>query len=186
MLTIDLMLMRLAVDRVRLPGEPEWRGYLNRRTGEIVFVYDTEEDARWLGSKPPAYRTRAEINSSSDPWVKIPFHTILDVPDLAASSDPRATIAAMGDPTSVIAALCGTDSENGEYEELPTILRSLADPTGLDRKVCDAIRRKADKFVKEFILRQGIEAELVDDASDVEGPDPRAVQKDPPTAEGTP
>ena len=47
---IDLMTMRQAVDKVRLPGEPENQGYLNRRTGEVVFVSNTEEDACWASA----------------------------------------------------------------------------------------------------------------------------------------
>lgn len=70
---IDLTTMRQADDKVRLPGEPENQGYLNRRTGEVVFVSDTEQDAVGHQTAKPRFDCHPATTTSSSSLTVIPL-----------------------------------------------------------------------------------------------------------------
>ena len=133
---IDLMLMRQAVVNVRLPGEPERQGYLNRRTGEVVFVFDTEQDACWPSSKkPPSHYTRAEIEASADEWLRIPARLLIQTPDFSKLPDPQAEFQELADPSSVKAHLYGYDSLHVSWFTVNWNLAGLRLATGERHRV---------------------------------------------------
>jgi hypothetical protein len=56
-------------------------GYLNRHTGEIVFLSDSdEESARWYGVPVEQFRAdRARVAQAPEDWLEIPKNTWLPV-----------------------------------------------------------------------------------------------------------
>jgi hypothetical protein len=74
MLSYDDGLMYCAVSDNRYARARD-TGFINRVTGEIVFVYDDEEDAEALGgryARAAAVFARAAVEASPDQWIGIP------------------------------------------------------------------------------------------------------------------
>jgi hypothetical protein len=76
MLSFDYDMMYLAIsDTQRKQGGCPDTGYLNRKTGQIVFLPDSEgQAASWCGTDyaVDSVFDRAHIESSTDEWIKIP------------------------------------------------------------------------------------------------------------------
>jgi hypothetical protein len=83
MVNFDDGLMYLAIHPInKLGGEPENTGYLNRKDGEIIFVYENDEDAELHmddadGAENAA--NRAKIAAAPEEWVEIPRMICLPV-----------------------------------------------------------------------------------------------------------
>jgi hypothetical protein len=75
-LKIDDGLMYSAISNAEeAAGQPECKGYLNRKTGEIAFVYRPYGEAdTWYGevAGTGGLRKRAEMDRSPDEWLEIP------------------------------------------------------------------------------------------------------------------
>lgn len=73
---IDSSLMFCAISRkAEAAGAPDDSGYLNRRNGEIIFLYDREGAADAMigeGAAVEQVFDRATLDSSPDDWVEIP------------------------------------------------------------------------------------------------------------------
>jgi hypothetical protein len=132
-LKIDMGLMFSAIEDQYDSGGIRDTAYLNRRTGDIVFLPETDEEGalEWGISTEEIAEQRAEVESQPDDWVEIPKQIRLPVwhqhwCDVRCERDL---------PRDARPCTCGAAEEAEEEDD--------------------------EEFINEFLREHGIEAELI-------------------------